>query len=719
MNWEKKDIPPEKVKEISAKYGCDLLTASILTRRGITTGESIKYFLEEDERFLHNPFEFPGMEDAVERILAAKEEGEKVLVFGDNDVDGITGTVLLTEYLGGMGLDVSWRIPGADDPYGLSLEAVDEFAAAYGTLIITVDCGISRIDEIKRANELSIDVIVTDHHEPQDELPDALAVINPKLKNTTYPFKDLSGCAVAWKLVTALRFSQSELYGQPVCLLNTRPLNDAWIVEAVKMRNLAIIGTICETIVPGKLHISDTRLPAFLEGQQILVWDAPLQKRVIARLFGNGVEIGMLDIAPEIGRTIPPVAGKSLLRLKELSAIAKYADRETGEIDVLASLFCSYAQRKESRGRTETAVPVFETQLAALGTIGDIMPLLDENRIIVRAGVRSLIPSAGGRTAPKPGISELLDKLELSGTNFDVKDIAWKVCPAINAGRRMGSPEKAAALFFEKNAALREKLATELVAMNRQRKQMEDEIWVKLEPMAYKSLSEFSEKIIFVYGQEINKGVTGLIAQRAVRRFNVPAIAVSFGADVYTGSIRSARGFNIGSLLEQCGDLFIDCGGHEFAGGFSLKPENWELFNERLKKASFSMELADTMEECILIDAELPLEYLTPDILNLVDRFAPYGNENEPLIFMAKKLYVEELNFIGKNESKHLKMTLATGKHKWPCLYWDAASRVINKEFDKGDYVDVVFTITRDWYKGIATPQMMVSDLKKTVGSEQ
>jgi len=125
------------------------------------------------------------------------------------------------------------------------------------------------------------------------------------------------------------------------------------------------------------------------------------------------------------------------------------------------------------------------------------------------------------------------------------------------------------------------------------------------------------------------------------------------------------------------------------------------------------MELAEEKEEGILIDAELPLEYLNPDILNLVDRFAPYGKDNEPLVFLAKKLLIDELTFIGKNESRHLRMTLATGKHKWPALYWDAAERVINKEFDKGDYVDAVFTITRDWYKGIATPQMMISDLQK------
>jgi len=710
MKWEKKDIPPEKVKEISAKFGCDLLTASILTRRGLTEGPSIKFFLESDERYLHNPFELPGMEDAVERILAAKEEGEKVLVFGDSDVDGITGTVLLTEYLESMGMDVSWRIPGGDDPYGLSLKAVEEFAAAYGTLIITVDCGISRLEEIKRANELFIDVIVTDHHEPQDELPEALAIINPKLKDSTYPFKDLSGCAVAFKLVSALRFAQnSELYGQPMCLLNTRPLNDAWIVEAAKMRNLVVIGTVTETIVPGMLRISDTRLPAFLEGQQILVWDAPLQKRVLAKLFGSGVEIGMLDIAPEIGREIPSVAGKSLIRIKELSSIAKYSDKETGELDVLTSLFQSFAHKKESKHSVQT---MHEMQLAALGTIGDIMPILDENRIIVRSGIRSLMPS--GKTGPKPGISELLDKLELSGSRFDVKEIAWKVCPAINAGRRMGSPEKAAALFFEKNAALRDKLADSLVSMNKQRKQLEDDVWCKTENMAYQSFQGFAEKLTLVYGEEVNKGVTGLIAQRAAKRFNVPAIAVSFGPEAYTGSIRSARGYDIGGLLEQCNDLFIDSGGHKFAGGFSLKPENWDLLNERLKNIALSMELGEEREESILIDAELPLEYLNPDILKLVDRFAPYGNDNEQLVFLARKLLVEDLSLMGKIESKHLRMTLATGKYKWPATYWDAAERVINKEFDKGDYVDAVFTVIRDWYKGIATPKLMITDLRRT-----
>jgi single-stranded-DNA-specific exonuclease len=705
----KKDIAPEQVKDIAAKFGCDLLTASILARRGHCRGDSIKYFLEDDVRHLRNPFSLPGMEDAVERILAAKEEGEKVLVFGDGDVDGITGTALLSGYLSSIGMDVTWRIPGGDEPYGLSHNAVEEFAAAYGTLIITVDCGISRLAEIKRAGELSVDVIVTDHHEPQEELPAALAIVNPKLKDSTYPFRDLSGCGVAFKLVSALRFAlKSELYGQPMCLLHTRPVNEAWIIEIAKMRNLAVIDSLTETVVPGMISIGETRLPAFLEGQQILVWDAPLQKRTLAKLFGGGVEVGMLDIAPEISRAIPQTAGKSLLRIKELSKTARYSEKELTELDVFVNLFSSFVRSREKTGGDEESA---DLQLAALGTIADIMPLLDENRIIVRRGLESL------RTKPRPGLSDLLHKLELAGRRFDAKDISWKLCPAINAARRLGNPEKAAALFFEKDPLTQDRLAGELVAMNEKRRDLEEEVWAVAEPMAYRSLSGYGEKLALVYGEEINKGVTGLMAQRIARRFNVPAMAISFCDTICTGSLRSARGYNVHALLEQCGDLFIDSGGHRFAAGFTMEKANWESFLDRLKTVAYSIEFTESeTEETISIDAELPPDYLSPDIFKLVDRFEPYGNENDPLTFMAKKLTVREINFIGKSETKHLKMTVDSGKHKWPALYWQAADRVLNKEFGIDDRVDLVFNLSRDYYKGNETPQMMITDLRKSDG---
>jgi len=713
MKWEKKDIPPEQVKEISLKYGCDLLTASILARRNINTGDSIRYFLEDDITSLRNPFAMDGMEDAVERILAAKEEGEKVLVFGDSDVDGITGTVLLAGYLESIGMDVTWRIPTGDESYGLSLDAVENFAAKDGTLIITVDCGISRFTEIKRANELAIDVIVTDHHEPQEELPQALVIINPKLKNSTYPFRNLAGCGVAFKLVCALRFAQgSELYNQQICLLNTRPVNDAWIIEIAKTRNLIVIDTLIETIVPEMISIGETRLPSFLEGQNILCWDAALHKHTFTKLFGRGVEIGMMDISGQIGKEIPQTAGASLLRIKELSKIAKYSDKELSELDVFVNLFTSYARLKEKNvqdAEKENA----DIQLAALGTIADIVPLLDENRIIVRRGIEAL------EKKPRPGILQLLQKLDLAGRHFDVKDISWKLCPSINAARRMGEAKTAADLFFEKKLIERERLASELVSMNEKRKDLDREIWKIVKPMAYKSLDEYEKKFVLVYNDEIKKNVTGLVAQHLLNEFKIHkvpvAMAISVGDGICTGSIRSTRGYNVQILLEQCGNLFIDCGGHREAGGFSMVMENWDTFMERLKNAVNAIEFEERPDEEVLqIDAELPHEYLSPDILKLVDRFEPYGNDNEPLVFMTKKITVKDIKSIGKPDAKHIKMTLDAGKYKWPALYWQSADRVEKKEFGINDKVDIVFNLVRDYFKGNETPQIMILDLKKS-----
>jgi single-stranded-DNA-specific exonuclease len=713
MKWKKKEIDSEQVKELSAKYGCDLLTASIFARRGISSGNSIRYFLEDDLLSLHNPFSMDGMEDAVERILAAKDEGEKVLVFGDGDVDGITGTALLAGYLESVGIDVTWRIPIGDESYGLSMESVEKFAANDGTLIITVDCGISRFAEIKRANELSVDVIVTDHHEPQEEMPEALVIINPKLRNSTYPFRDLSGCGVAFKLVSALRFAlNSELYGQQICLLNTRAVNDAWIIEIAKMRNLIVTDTLTETIVPGIISINETRLPSFLEAQQILVFDVSLHKSTFTKLFGRGVEVGMFDIAPEINKEIPQTTGQSLLRIKELSKIAKYSGKELSELDVFVNLFISFARLREKKSPAsakEDALINTEIQLAAVGTIADIMPLLDENRIIVRRGLEAL------EKRPASCLLYLLQKLELAGRHFETRDISWKLCPVINAARRMGSAETSAAMFFEKDRSKSQKLADKLLTLNESRKELEEKTWAFVEPLAYNSLKVYNEKLAVAVNDKVNKGITGLIAQRISRYFNVPSIVVSYGEKICTGSLRSARGYNVCSLLEQCGDIFIDSGGHKAAGGFSIVTEKLELFLEKLKEVSANIEFEEEQEhETIRIDAELPHDYLTPDILRLVDLFEPYGKENEPLVFMTKNIKVTEINFVGKQDAKHLKLTLDTGKHKWPAMYWQNADRVHNKEFDVNDRVDIVFHLLREYYRGNITPRMQILDLKKT-----
>jgi single-stranded-DNA-specific exonuclease len=457
--------------------------------------------------------------------------------------------------------------------------------------------------------------------------------------------------------------------------------------------------------------IGDTRLPSFLQGQQILVWDAPLQKKILAKLFGNGVEIGMLDIAPEIGKVIPSARGKSLLRIKELSTIAKYSEGESGELEVFVNLFVSFIQRRENHFGEENNE---DLQLACLGTIADIMPLKDENRVIVRRGIRAISEK------PLPALSNLLSLLGLTGAGkrLSAHEISWHLTPAINSAGRMGSPEKAAALFLEKDGAVRNKLSGEIITMNNERKKMGDESWKLAEPRARESLADFDGKLVLASGDDIPRGFTGIIANKLSAIFKVPAVVVSFAREgEASGSLRSPGNWDLAALLEPCADLFINWGGHKYAAGFSMdikqKSDNWNNFIERLKNTLSTLEAGEGEDKNITqVDAELLPALLTPDILKTVDRFEPFGEENRPLIFMTKNLRIQDVVLLGKPEAKHVKLTLDTGKHKWPAKYWNAVDK-IKTEFDSGDNVDVLYTLSRNWFKGVETPEMTIIDLKR------
>ena len=306
MIWNKKDIEADRVRELSARYNLDLLSCSILLRRGRIEPEDICYFLEKDTRFLHNPFLLDEMAEAVDRILAAVEEEEKVFIFGDRDVDGITSTVFLFETLTARGISVEWALPQGDEPYGLTMEAVDICRQADVTLIITVDCGISNHQEIAYALEAGIDTIIIDHHNPRDALPPARAIINPKLKDSQYPFRDLCGCAVVSKVVWALCFAETDLYNHEVCLLNIIPGNESYTVEAVRMINLVEKRRLRETIVPGVVAMEHTRLVEFLEGVEIYVYNEQLQRNMLQKIFGAETIIGLFDLSEPVSRLFPP-----------------------------------------------------------------------------------------------------------------------------------------------------------------------------------------------------------------------------------------------------------------------------------------------------------------------------------------------------------------------------------------------------------------------------
>ena len=705
MKWEKKAIDSEVVRSMARQYECSPLVASILLRRGIAEGEEVFFYLENDLRYTHNPFLFANMEDAVDRILDAKEENERVLIFGDRDVDGITAVTILYEALTELGISVTWRIPTGDEPYGLSFEAVDAHEAQGGTLIITVDCGISNIEEVAYATEKGIDVIIIDHHTPQDTIPDAAVIINCKLPDSGYPNEHLSGCATAWKVITALRFGLLDIYKQPICLLNVRPVNDAFVVEAVNTVNLIETGRISETIIPGVVLFSDTRLGVFLQGRQIFVWDKDLQIKQLEKLFGKSIEFYLHDFRAECAKCAPRLAEMSLLRLKNLSRIGKYGNTPMSELDGFFNLFITLVQQAHNiYGEKEQC----ELQLVALSLLADLMQLKGENRILVKQGLASI------NSAPRTGLAELMTKQGLIGKQIGTGDIAWNVTPVINATGRMGKPETAIRLFLEKDQAIRDELATAVVAMNAERKEFGKAGWAVAEPIARESLAEYRQKLTVVVSDKIHRGITGIIASRLATAFNAPSMVICLmGNGTAVGSLRSARGYRVLSLLEAYPEFFLDYGGHAFAAGFSLMQEKVEPFLQKIRQYADTIEFEEAGEgPSIVIDAELPHNYLTPDLLTVLDTFEPYGEGFAPLQFSVKNIKVAAASIMGKTQPQHLRLTLDCGVYKWTAVYWQAAEK-LNTEFAIGDSIDAVFTVGRNTFNGNTVPQMIIKDCRR------
>ena len=411
--FNKKSVKKEDVVRLHEKYKFDYLEASILARRGITSGQDVMYYMESDTRFLHQPFLFSAMEDAVERINQAIEEKEKILIFGDKDVDGITSTAILYGYLKNRGADVQFRLPVGEDAYGLSMEAVDDFEAycnGFSALIITVDCGISNNAEIDHANDLGIDVIVTDHHNPPEILPAAAVIVDPKTKDSGYPFTDISGAAVAFKLVSALRFSRTELYGQDFCLMHVKPEKDSYTVDCLKIRNLVKKARHTFSAIPGSTSVYNTKLPDFLSGQQIFVWNEKETKTHLRELFGTGVEFQMLDMQPEIAKQLPFVLGKSLEELRTISKIARYSDSPLTELDSFYNLFVTFAEKSAEKIFPKHKIDSEnDLQLVAVAALADIMPLKNENRIFVKTGLAAM--NAG---KIRKGLAELIARSDLA-----------------------------------------------------------------------------------------------------------------------------------------------------------------------------------------------------------------------------------------------------------------------------------------------------------------
>ena len=702
MDWSKTTVDSTEVKRISRRFRLDVLASTILARRGMGDARTVRYLLEEDEHYLHNPFALPGMAAAVQRLIDAVTGEQPILVFGDRDVDGVTSTALMVNTLQAMGATVTWRLPEGDEPYGVSGALIDELEAAGVRLLVTVDCGVTACAEIAAARQRGIDVVVVDHHEPSSELPDAL-VVDPKLADSAYPFVDLSACGVVWKLAWALRFARTELFGETVCLLNLRPLHDSIVMEAVKLTNLVPGGKLFETVNPGAGAAAAERLAQFADGCEILVYDEALVRSLLTRACGP-VDLYVHDLAPEVAAKHPRTAGQSLLQLRERSKLARYSEQSLTELDVLTELFTVIALWRHPELIEEGNATL---DLVALSTIADLMPLRDENRILVKRGLRALAATE------RIGLRELLARVNLYGKKLTTIDVSFHLSPVVNSAGRMGEAPTAVRILLTGDQGEASTLVDRLLELNRQRRSVADAAWVRAQPGARRSYECTGGKLLWVIDAEVPRGVTGMLAARLLDAFRVPAIVVADQGVEASGSVRTLPGLPVADILGPLDDLLLRWGGHAMAGGFNLASSNLARLAPRLERlAEMAEAVAAPASATRTVDAEIPPDYLTPEVWQTVDLFAPYGAGHPPLAFLMRGVPILQVDLVGKGQPAHAKLLLDAGGYRWPALYWNAADKV-GTDFNAGDRVNIVFRLTRSRFAQVETLQLTILDLER------
>ncbi|MBK7104751.1 MAG: single-stranded-DNA-specific exonuclease RecJ [Ignavibacteriae bacterium] len=561
--WTLKD-PPEKSKMLALADSLNISTvlANLLIHRGVTNFFEAKSYFRPDLDSIHDPYLMNDMEKAANRVISALTNNEKICVYGDYDVDGTCSASLMYLFLKELGANVYVYIPNRlTEGYGLSFEGIDNVKKDNVQLIISVDCGITAVEEVSYANTFSIDTIICDHHQPKEQLPNAYAILDPLKPGCNYPFKYLSGAGVAFKLA-----------------------------------------------------------------------------RAVADRFGK----------------------------KEM--VFKYLD------------------------------------LVALAGAADIVPLIDENRILVRAGIEQI------NVSPRPGIKALIKIARMELGNLSAGQIVFTIAPRINAVGRLGDANRAVELFNTDSYEEAERLAKILESENLERRKI-DEVTFSHALELIKDIEDFDSNMgIVLHHDNWHPGVVGIVASRLVEKYYRPAIMLTTIDGVAKGSARSITGFDIYEALEECKDLLIQFGGHKAAAGLELEIDKIDEFKIRFNKfLSQNLNEEDIIPE-IKIDAKISLSEITPKFLRVLEQFAPFGPGNMRPVFLAENVkIIATPRIVGTN---HFVTTFCqNGADK----VFDAIGFNLGKfvsEFENNNnLVDIVFTIEKIVRDGRTYPQIRVKDI--------
>lgn len=553
---------PEEYKNQFAEVNPIVL--QLLFNRGLTTQTDIDEFLNPDYgQDLHDPFIFRDMNKAVERIFQAVTKNEKITVHGDYDADGVCSTAIVVSALKGLGAEVDVYIPHrVSEGYGLNMNTVAELHKNKTNLIVTVDCGITSKEEIDLAKQNGMDVIVTDHHEQPPELPAALAIINPHVEGENYPFKDLSGSGVAFKLVQAL-------------------------VQKDK-------------------------------GQRIK----------------DGFEKWLLD-------------------------------------------------------------------LVAMGTIGDCVPLVGENRTLTRYGLVVL------RKTRRLGLQELAQTARLNLATLDTMNVSFGIVPRLNAAGRLDHANTAYELLMTKDQKTAKQVAEDIQKTNQERQKITEKILkASIEQIGVVD----KQKILFAIGKDWTLGVVGLVAGRLMDKYARPVIIMGEKEKEIVGSGRSIHKFDITKALIESRKLLVKYGGHALACGFTIKTDKFKDFIKKMTSLAAKEIKKEDMVNKFLIDGEVALEDVNWELTNALEDFEPFGVGNHQPRFVTYGIEIIDFQKIGVG-GKHLRLMVRQGQETKKIIAFGFGNGLGN-QLKIGDRADIVYEVSVNEWNGNRELQLKLIDLK-------
>ena len=431
----------------------------------------------------------------------------------------------------------------------------------------------------------------------------------------------------------------------------------------------------------------------------ILVLDEDTEKKMLRRAFGNNVDISLVDIRPKLEVVMPRARNHSLFDLAMLSRAARYRDGDR-EIETLVSLFRSisiYSYPSLSKEYDDLM------QLAAIGTIADLMPMKDENRIIVKRGLRLL------SERPLMCLQSLLGRQNLAGKNINTRDISFYVAPVLNAAGRLGHPMDAFSLLTSEDPVEADGLTENLLAMNRQRQANEENTLSLVRDKARESFEHLDGKFVIVADEAIPRGLTGAIASRLSKEYSVPSVVMAtIDKERISASMRCSKKYDAKSFLSTFAPLFDDYGGHRCAAGFSMSYENKDKLLMMMESVVLAMD-SEAQHEEIMADAVIPPEYMTTGLWRLSSMLEPFGQENEALRLYIKDAVITDITQ-PKQDQRMMRFSVRFGVYSWPALWWEPEDR---DSYKKGMHVNIVFSHDVNYWRGTEKEQLLIYEMEK------